>query len=167
MLATTHPEWLCAHTTAEWVDRYGLSASAYRLPKGQEKRDAWAEQVGRDGHALLTAVYAEPEGSELRLDLAIETLRRVWLQHFVTVDAAFRWPTNDETPPTGRFIGSPYDVEARYATKRQTHWVGYKVHRTETYGDDQPHSITNVETTNAAVSDDAVTETIHTSLAEH
>jgi len=166
-LATTHPEWLRAHTTAEWVDRYGLRASEYRLPKGQEKRDAWAEQVGRDGRALLTAVYGEPEDSALRVEPAVETLRLVWLQNFVTVGEAFRWRTNNETPPTGRFIGSPYDVDARYATKRQTHWVGYKVHLTETYGDDQPNIITNVETTNAAVSDDAVTEPIHASLAEH
>lgn len=166
-LATQDPDWLRAHTTAEWVDRYGLRASEYRLPKGQEKRLAWAEQVGRDGHALLTAVYAEPDTNMLRTEPAVETLRLVWLQNFVTVDETLCWRTNDDTPPTGQFIGSPYDVEARYATKRQTHWVGYKVHLTESYGDDQPNVITNVETTNAAVSDDAVTETIHTSLAKH
>ena len=55
-------------------------------------------------------------------------------------------------------IGSPYDSDARYAMKRETHWIGYKLHLTETYSDDQPNLITNVETTNAAVSDDAVTE---------
>ena len=166
VLATTHPEWLRAHTTAEWVDRYGLRASEYRLPKGQEKRDAWAAQVGRDGQALLSAVYAEPEDRALRTEPAVETLRLVWLQNFVTVNERLRWRTNDETPPTGRYIGSPYDVDARYATKRQTHWVGYKIHLTETDGDDQPNLITNVETTHAAVSDDAVTETIHAALAE-
>lgn len=167
VLATTQPEWLRAHTTAAWVDRYGLRTSDYRLPRGQEKRDAWAEQVGRDGQALLSAVYAELEDSSLRTEPALETLRLVWVQNVVTVNERLRWRTNDETPPTGRYIGSPYDVDARYATKRQTHWVGYKIHLTETYGDDQPNIITNVETTNAAVSDDAVTETIHAALAEH
>jgi transposase len=166
VLAATQPEWLRAHTTAEWVDRYGLRASEYRLPKGHEKRDAWAEQVGRDGQGLLSAVYAEPKDSALRTEPAVETLRLVWLQNFVTVDEIFRWRTNDETPPSGTYIGSPYDVDVRYATKRQTHWVGYKIHLTETYGDDQPNIITNVETTNAAVSDDAVTESIHASLAD-
>lgn len=116
VLATTHPEWLRVHTTADWVDRYGLRASEYRLPKGQAKRDAWAEQVGCDGRTLLAAAYAEPEASELRLEPAIETLRCVWIQNFVTVGETFRWRTNDETPPTGRYIGSPYDVDARYAT---------------------------------------------------
>ena len=99
MLATTHPEWLREHTTAEWVDRYGLRASEYRLPRGQEKRDAWAEQVGRDGQALLSAVYAELEDRALRTEPAVETLRLVWLQNFVTVNERLRWRTNDETPP--------------------------------------------------------------------
>lgn len=165
-LATVNPEWLRGQTTAEWVDRYGLRASEYRVPKGQEQRLAWAEQVGRDGRALLTAVSTEPKGSALRVEPAGETLRLVWLQNVVTVDETFRWRTNDETPPTGQYIGSPSDTEARSATKRQTHWVGYTIHLTESYGDDQPNVITNVETTNAAVSDDAVTETIHASLAE-
>jgi len=43
-------------------------------------------------------------------------------------------------------------------------WSGYKVHLTETCDDGVPNLITNVETTNAAVSDDAVTSTIHKAL---
>jgi transposase len=42
---------------------------------------------------------------------------------------------------------SPYEAEARYATKRTTSWVGYKVHLTETCEDDRPHLITDVGTT--------------------
>ncbi|NJO84019.1 MAG: hypothetical protein HC828_15355 [Blastochloris sp.] len=45
------------------------------------------------------------------------------------------------------------------------HW--YRAGRLPYYGDDQPNIITNVETTNAAVSDDAVTERIHAALDEH
>jgi transposase len=108
MLATTAPEWLLAHTTREWVDRYGLRASEYRLPKGQVKRQAWAEQVGQDGQELLTALYREPTTSELRGLLAVETLRQVWIQNFVTMDGQIRWRENDNTPPAGRYIGSPY-----------------------------------------------------------
>jgi transposase len=167
MLAATAPDWLLAHTTPEWVDRYGLRASEYRLPKGQAKRQAWTEQVGQDGQALLTALYCEPSTSALRGLPAVETLRQVWIQNFVTMDGQIRWRENDNTPPAGRYISSPYDTDARYATKRHIYWIGYKIHLTETYGDDQPNLITNVETTSAAVSDDAVTESIHASLAEH
>ncbi len=58
VLATSVPQWLRAHTTPEWVERYGLRASEFRLPKGDAKRLAWVEQVGRDGMALLDAIYA-------------------------------------------------------------------------------------------------------------
>ena len=167
VLATSAPDWLRAQTSADWVDRYGLRASECRLPKGQAKRLAWAEQIGMDGCTLLRAVYAATAPADLRTLPAIEILRQIWLQNFLVSDAHVSWRENDNIPPTGRYIGSPYDTDARYATKRQTHWSGYKLHLTETYGENQPNLITNVETTHAAVSDDAVTETIHASLAEH
>jgi transposase len=167
VLATIAPDWVRAHTTPDWVDRYGLRASEYRLPKGEAKRQAWAEQIGRDGQAVLVALYAEPATSELRSLPAIETLRVVWIQNFAMVEGQLRWRENDNTPSTGRYIGSPYDTDARYATKRQIYSLGYKIHLTETYSDDQPNLITNVETSSAAVSDDAVTESIHASLAQH
>ncbi len=166
-LATHAPDWLRSHTTPDWVDRYGLRASEYRLPKSQAKRQAWVEQVGQDGQALLTALYRDATPSDLRGLPAVETLRQVWIQNFVMSDEHICWRENDNTPPTGRYINSPYDTEVRYATKRQIYWIGYKIHLTESYGDDQPNLITNVETTSAAVSDDAVTESIHASLAEH
>lgn len=167
VLARVEPDWLRAHTTAEWVDRYGLRASEFRLPKSQAKRVAWAEQVGADGKTLLEALLTRQAPSDLRTLPAVETLRQVGIQNFLVVDDKLRWRENEMLPPAGRYIGSPYDGDARYATKRQTHWIGYKIHLTETYGDEQPNLITNVETTSAAVSDDAVTETIHASLAHH
>lgn len=167
VLAPLVPDWLRSQTTPDWVDRYGLRASEYRLPKGEAKRRLWAEQIGTDGFTLLTAAYATTAPPALRSLPAIEILRQVWLQNFTLTDGKAGWRDHDNIPPTGRYIASPYDTDARYATKRQTYWVGYKIHLTETYGDDQPNLITNVETTNAAVSDDAVTETIHASLAEH
>jgi hypothetical protein len=50
--------------------------------------------------------------------------------------------------------------------KRETRWTGYKVHLTETCDAERPNLITNVETTTAAVADDAVTERIHAQLAK-
>src|SRR6266702_1470683 len=62
-------------------------------------------------------------------------------------------------------IHSPYDIEARFSTKRDILWAGYKVHLTETCEDDAPHLITHVEITPATACDGAVTVTIHTALA--
>lgn len=48
----------------------------------------------------------------------------------------------DEQPPSALLIHSPYDLEVRYSSKRETHWVGYKVHLTETCDANQPDLIT-------------------------
>ena len=67
---------------------------------------------------------------------ALEALRQIWLQQYYrcTVPGleALRWRTGDEQPPSAVRIASPYDLEARYSSKRDTHWVGYKLHLTET-----------------------------------
>jgi transposase len=76
-----------------------------------------------------------------------------------------RWRTEKEgIPPSGLFIRSPYDVEARYGNKHTTSWVGYKVHVIETCEDDAPHLITHVETTAGPVSDGAATPHIPQAL---
>jgi transposase len=77
-----------------------------------------------------------------------------------------RWREEKELPPAALLIHSPYDVEARYGTKRSTCWVGYKVHLTETCDADMPDLITDVETTPATTNDMVVTPQVHTALAE-
>jgi transposase len=167
VLATSAAQWLRTHTTPEWVDRYGLRASEYRLPKSDAKRLAWAEQVGRDGMALLEALYAAQAPPYLRELEAVQILRRVWMHNFWVNDGQMQWRDNDNTPPSGKYISSPYDTDTRYAHKGSITWTGYKVHLTETCDDERPNLITNVETTSAAVADDAVTGSIHAALAEH
>ena len=53
----------------------------------------------------------------------------------------------------GDRLASPYDLEARYSTKRDTQWVGYKLHLTETYEPEYPDLITKVLTTPATTPD--------------
>ena len=167
VLATHAPHWLRAHTDASWIERYGPRASEYRLPKSQTKRLVWALQVGTDALLLLTALDEETAPRELRHLPAVETLRQVWEQNFWLKDGQVVWRKTEELSPTSQYINSPYDTEARYATKGTTTWTGYKLLITETCEPDTPNLITNIETTTAAVADDAVTEQIHASLAEH
>lgn len=63
-------------------------------------------------------------------------------------------------------ISSPYDVEARYAKKQTTSWIGYKVHFTENCEEYEPHLITRVETTPAPIADAEMTSVIHEALQE-
>jgi hypothetical protein len=73
----------------------------------------------------------------------------------------------EEAPPPGQYISSPYDHDARYSQKRGLTWIGYKIHLTESCDADLPHLITNVETTTATTSADAVTARIHEALKQH
>jgi transposase len=75
-----------------------------------------------------------------------------------------RWRDVKEMPPPATVISSPYDMEARYSTKRDSSWVGYKVHFTETCDAEAPHLIVNVETTPATTPDDNMVPVIHKSL---
>ena len=101
---------------------------------------------------------------------ALEALRRIWLQQYYRCTVAgleeLRWRTRDEQPPSAVRIASPYDLEARYSSKRDTHWVGYKLHLTETCDPGQPDLITQVITTPATTPDGVMGPTIHHDLAQ-
>lgn len=166
-LALVAPDWLLSLSQPEWLDRYEDRFEDYRLPEAAAERLALANEVGRDGSRLLSAVSAPDAPEWLRCIPAVETLRRVWLQNYTwTEQGQLRWRANDETPPAGQYISSPYDHDARYSQKRGMTWIGYKVHLTESCDADLPHLITNVETTTATTSDDAVTERIHEALKQ-
>jgi transposase len=163
-LATAAPEWLRRHADPEWVERYSRRGEEFRLPQKPAEREAFVEQVGVDGYTLLDAVFAAESPAWVREVEAVETLRRVWIEQYQLKDERAQWRGPDDQPPSSRLITSPYDVEARYATKRGTSWKGYKVHLTETCDDDAPHLITHVETAEAAASDLDALEPIHEGL---
>ncbi|MGZ3624228.1 MAG: IS5/IS1182 family transposase, partial [Ktedonobacteraceae bacterium] len=58
----------------------------------------------------------------------------------------------------------PKGKAARFSTKPEVLWAGYKVHLAETCDEELPHLITHVETTPATTYDGAVTVTIHEAL---
>ena len=67
-------------------------------------------------------------------------------------------------PAAAEQLTSPYDPDARYSTKRDIEWIGYKVHLTETCDADTPHLMVNVETTPATTPDDHMAAVVHQSL---
>jgi len=104
-------------------------------------------------------------------------------------------PEGDGLPPGHARIASPYDTDARWGVKREEFWLGYKLHITETCDDAPPctccppaggghghehgrghdkgcarpvfpNLITHVATTDATVTDNQMTGTIHGDLAE-
>jgi transposase len=164
-LAMAVPDWMRMHSQPEWVERYATRMEEYRLPAGQAERQSYAERMGADGLALLHAVHGPDTEPWLAQLPAVETLRQVWVQNYTWLDADhLRWRTADEIPPAARYISSPYDRDVRYSRKRNTSWVGYKVHMTETCEPDAPHLVCHVETTAAPVADDDMTQPIHSAL---
>ena len=165
VLATVEPDWVVANIPVEWADRYEKRAEEYRLPADEKEREKFAEQVGRDGNALLDAIWSEEAPVWMRSIPKIETLRRVWVQDFVIVEGVMKWRQTDNVPPSGERISSPHDSEARYAYKRSATWVGYKVHLTETCDEETPNIITNVHTDEAVVNDNDALPEIHRQLS--
>ncbi len=166
-LASVAPDWLRSWVPGTWFDRYGRRFENYRLPPGKPERYALAAEIGTDGVHLLRMVDDPATPSWVREVPAVQVLRRVWTQQFSAADEAgqVRWHTAEELPPTPELISSPYDPDARYSKKRETEWVGYKVHVTETCDAEQPHLLTNIETTAATTADGTMTAMIQDHLA--
>ena len=154
-LAVAAPEWVGEHADPEWFEKYSRRIEDYRLPKGKEAREEYLEGVGADGMRLLARIDDPHTTPQSLKGLAeVEVLRRIWEQQYdVEIDGESRARHPKEMPEAAHCIESPYEPEARYATKRGMSWVGYKVHLTESCEEDLPNLITNVQTTVATAPD--------------
>jgi transposase len=145
-LAAAHPDWLAQRIcVSDWTGRYATPMTAWRPPASQAKQDELAIAYARDGYALLEAVYDTSAPAWLWQLPAVDVLRRVLLQNYTRVITDGREvikrrdkePDGDGLPPGHARIASPYDLDARWGVKRDSFWLGYKLHVTETC-DDQP-----------------------------
>jgi transposase len=158
------PAWLQTHLEPEWYERYGRRIEDSRLPNTKAEWAALAHQVGTDGLALLKALEASDTPSAASSAASISLLRQIWAQQYEIVGDQVRLRTAEELPPTAQLIMSPYDPEARQGVIRDTTWLGYKCHITETCDEQAPHIITHVETTPATTPDEQMLMAIHTAL---
>ncbi len=190
VLAEVAPEWLRTQAAPEWVARYAHRVEEYRLPKSKAERVRAANQIGADGWRLLDALEERATPRWLRDLPAVQTLSRVWAQHYhprqtrrpsgqqsETEDGdgsheiphegslGGHWRAKADVPPAAQMQNSPYDPDARYGKKREISWVGYKAHLTETCEAETPHLIVHVATTPACASDEASLTSIHQHLA--
>lgn len=163
-LATVVPEWLAEVSPSEWFERYSLRAEQSRLPSTAKAREAFVAQIGDDGFQLIKLV-TEQQSALSKLE-KIETLRKVWQQHYTRDEKSdeVRWRQGAETFRAAASIESPYDIEAKYSRKDELKWTGYKVHLSETCDEHLPHLITNVHTTPATTQDVACTADIQAAL---
>jgi transposase len=157
-----------------WYERYGRRIEDTRLPQSAAQREAYAGQVGEDGFCLLEALAAPDAPEQLAGLPAIQILGRVWARHFEprseggSGSAGARCARLRPIRGLGRDedrIESPYDLEARFRTKREMNWVGYMVHLTETCDPNAPRLVIHIDTTPASVHEARRTGPIHAALA--
>src|SRR5437016_6457312 len=55
VLSEVAADWVRTHVPTEWVERYGERLEHERLPKEEQERQQYANQVGTDGWMLLGA----------------------------------------------------------------------------------------------------------------
>jgi transposase len=169
-LSEADPTWVRQQIPLEWYERYGPRAESFRLPKDASKRDALAVQIGAEGYTLRDWVFDSEDARHLRELPALEILRQIWLQQYYRCTEPgleeVRWRGQDERPPSALQIQSPYDLDARYCTKRDLQWVGYKTHLSETCDDGYPDLITQVLTPPSTTPDSVMGPTIQQDLAQ-
>lgn len=165
-LAIVAPDWIRSHVPADWVLRYDHRAEDYRLPDADHERTGLAETVGQDGLQVLACIKENAADQWLLNVPAIQTLQQVWQEQYTDPPEPLRWLGKHGLPAPTQQIISPYDTEARWATKRSHAWVGYKVFLTETCDPDQPRLITHVATTPASTADETMVKPIHADLED-
>jgi hypothetical protein len=169
-LSEADAAWVGQWVPLAWYEHYGPRAESFRLPKEHSKREVLAVQIGADGYALMDAMYRGDDAHHLRHLPALEVLRRVWVQQYYRCTEAgmadVRWRRKDEEPASALRMQSPYDLEARYCTKRDTEWVGSKTHLSATCDAGSPDLITHTLTTLSTTQDWGVGPTIHQDFAQ-
>ena len=164
-LSCVDGDWVRAKTSSIWHEFYDHRVEESRLPKGKKARAAKASHMGHQGFLLLGWISAEkPLLSNLP---SVEILRRVWNEQFEPTEDG-KLPELKEMrgrSPAGR-VESPYDIDARYRTRRSTKWAGYIVHLSETCEPDLPRIVTHAHTTTADVHEAKCTDEIHKSIGE-
>ncbi len=169
-LAGLVPDWLIKQITPDWFDRYSHRVENYRLPKAESQRTALAQQIGADGVHLFAALSQADAPAEARDLESVQVLRQVWQQYYEVSEGKAKWRAGPSEADAEGVIRSPYDPEAQTGKKRETTWLGYKVHLTETCAQPMeplcPQLIVQVQTTVAPIADAAMTVPIQEQLVK-
>jgi len=177
-VARTDADWLAPRISRDWLERYGHRLENYRLPKPESQRKDLAEQIGADGLFLLHELEHDETPQALQELESVGVLRQVWQQYYEVKGGRAHWRAGPQAEPSEGVVRSPYDSQARTGKKRETAWLGYKVHLTETCQSEAqpeqgkaealaaPQVIVQVQTTVALVQDVEVTASIQQDLAD-
>jgi transposase len=137
----------------------------FRIPKKENQQKELAEAVAKDAKFLLEEIDGREQLSHLRQVRPVVILRRILGEQFEINDRDQpRMREQGELAKSQYLLGSPYDTDARYSTKRTESWLGFKVHVTETCNSKIP-IITDIQITKSTVGDGQMLPAIQRSLA--
>src|SRR5260370_2029996 len=152
-LAEVDPDWLLGVISPDWFDRYVHRFELQRFPKGEQAQALLRRQVGEDSWHLLQAAMDEHAPQQVRDCPSLGLLHQVWDQHFECVEGLIGFRDGPAVESAERVM-YPYETDARASRKRDTEWVGYKVHLTETCGEEEEvHLIVQAQITAATEQD--------------
>ena len=182
-LARAEPGWLAGILDPSWQRAYGQRICDLRLPEGKDARAGSRPSTPATATTCWNRPASRRAPAAARNLPAMRALRLVLVQQFYRQEGRdgekVTWREDGEhgLPPGRDRIVSPHDLDARYGEKRDTRWLGYKAHYSETASDparddpatgmpEHPSLITNTETTRASVPDAVMTQVIHGHLEE-
>lgn len=165
-IAELDPDWLRSIAQPHWYERYQRLLTTFRLPRGKQKQQDLAFEIGRDGFYLLQQLEQAQSPAQLSQLSEVKLLGQVWAQQLIYAEGQLRWRLPQEMPPGAEQIATPHDVEARHTARKSQSWTGYQVHLTETCDLDRPHLMTNVETRPATTAEVTVLADIQAGLAQ-
>jgi transposase len=159
-LADEEPDWLLSVVAPDWFDRYVHRFELQRFPQGKQAQEALIQVVGADSWQLLQSLEQAQAPKGLKGLEEVALLRKVWNQHYEYQEGKISWRDGPAVRNAERVV-SPYDEQARESRKRESEWLGWKVHLMETCNETEPvHLITHVETVAATVQDVERTEAL-------
>jgi hypothetical protein len=91
VLSTVDPTWVAANVEASRYLKYARRFESNRQTPTKDGIIVTAEDVGRDGMALLEKIWTEDAPPYLRNLPAVEILRQCWISQFWEENGVLRW----------------------------------------------------------------------------
>jgi len=144
-------------------ENYSTHKSDYQMTDTQ--RHEALNRLGQDINWLICFLETNKK-SFIKLP-ELEILQTLFSQHFTIQHKEIHKEIHlkEDTTDCKEKIQTPHDYQARYSTKRNKSWIGYKVHITETANEKgEVNYITDIATTNACERDNETLPEIQKNL---
>lgn len=89
-LAGSTPEGLCVQAGPVWAEHHVRPVDDYQIPRGDDAREAYATQVGRDAYTLMGSILELKNPIYMSDNPNLRRLSTLWWQNFRQVPEGYR-----------------------------------------------------------------------------